>query len=102
MADVELGNSPQSGDGFRRSIVQAMAGMDFEPKLGCKPCALDNTLPFRLCCRGALCGPRVAPGAGMNFNNRSPQPRSRFDLLRIGSDEKRDADSGLVELRHRR
>ena len=38
----------------------------------------------------------------MDFDDRRPKPRRRFDLLRIGGDEQRDADTGLIQLRHHR
>ena len=75
-----------------------MAHVALEAELGAQHRALLQLREFGLL-RGAL---QLAVAAGVQLDHRRPKRHRRFELARIGLDEKRDADAGVAQPRDHR
>ena len=76
--------------------------MDFEAGRARQRAARDDPLPFRFRLGGMAIGHGIAPGAGVNFDHRRAQFGGHLDLPRIGGDEQRHPDAGIVQSRDER
>src|SRR4029079_8442304 len=74
VADIQLGDFAQRRDRLGRLIVEAMAGMNLEPRGAGKRDTLDDALPLRLGLGGMPVDHGIAPAAGMDFDHRRAEP----------------------------
>ena len=72
--------SGSAGDLLRGRVIEAVAGMDFEPGGARQRRARDDALPFGFRLGGMAVDHGVAPGAGMNFDHRRAQFCRHLDL----------------------
>ena len=79
-----------------------MTGVALELQATRRRRRLAQTLELMLGALMFTVGERVAPGAGMDLNDRRANRARRFDLRRFGSDEERHADAGSRQLADRR
>ena len=70
VADIELDDLRQRGDGLSRLVVEAVTNMDLKPQSMSEMCAVLDAPPLGLRVLEAAFGQRVAPGADMDFNCR--------------------------------
>src|SRR5215212_9772870 len=94
MPDVELDDFRQGSDGLSAGVIEPMTGMHLETEGLGQSCALADALPLHIRCRRVAVRQRVAPGAGVNLNDRSAERRRRLDLPLVGSNEQRNPDTG--------
>ena len=76
--------------------------MDFEARRARQRGAGDDALPFGFRLRRVAIDHGIAPGAGVNFDHRRAQLGRHFDLPRVGGDEQRHPDAGIVQSRDER
>src|SRR5690242_21160525 len=74
--------------------------MHLEPEARGELSAVTDELPFGLRLVDATFGERVAPRAGMDFDDRCTQFGGHLDLCRSRADEQRNTDSRVLELAH--
>src|SRR5215471_10866376 len=99
MPDVELDDLGHAGNRLRRQVIEAVAGMDFEPEAVGEGRALADTVEFRRGLVTLMAQDRLAPGAGVNLDHRHAEPGRHFDLSRLRSYEERHPDGGATQLR---
>src|SRR5262245_20082189 len=99
MPDIELDDLRQRRDRLGGREVETMARVHLEPEPPRELRAVADALPFRLRRRHPLVGQRIAPGAGVDLDDRRPDRDRRLDLPRLGGDEQRHADAGVLEPR---
>src|SRR5450631_4128216 len=69
VTDVQFGDPRQSRDRLGGVIVEAMAGMNLEPRGARQRHTLHNALPLRLGLGGMAVDHGVAPATGMDFDH---------------------------------
>ena len=71
--------------------------MDLEAGRARQLGAGDDALPFGFRLGRMAVDHGIAPGAGMDFDHRRAQLRGHLDLPRLGGDEQRHPDAGIVQ-----
>src|SRR5262245_20149170 len=71
--------------------------MNLEPETARELRTVADALPFGLCRRRPIIGNRVAPRAGVDLDHRRADGDRRLDLARLGGDEQRNADAGVLQ-----
>ena len=94
MADVELGELRDGGDGSDIVEGQAVAGVGLDAVLGRQRGAVGDALKLG----GALLALDMGVAAGVELDHRSAEPERRVDLLLARLDEQADADVRGAEL----
>ncbi len=100
MADVELDDPRECRDLPHGVVIKTMPRMTFDAeRRGC----LGRALQAREFSRGANCvalSRGIAPGAGVQLDNRRADRKRGFDRLWFRLDEKRNDDTGTAPIRH--
>ncbi len=93
MADVKLDDLGHGGNETRRLIVEAVAGVAFESERRSLRGGGLDAAEFIIGQGGLAPLARVAPGAGMQLDNRGAEFGAGFQRLLRGLDEHRDPDA---------
>ena len=88
MADVELGQLGDGGDGCDIVEGQAVAGVRLDAVLGGERGGIGNALQFR----GALLAFDMGVAAGVELDHRRAEPQGGVDLPLARFDEQRHAN----------
>jgi hypothetical protein len=94
VADVELDDFRQCRYAPRSFIVKPVAGMAFESELAGVTCRHDDALEFVFGPLRFAMHMRIAPRAGVEFDDRCADRFRRIDRAARGLDEKRNSNSG--------
>src|SRR5690606_9166555 len=97
VADIELGNAIERGNGPDVAVVQAVAGVDPHAVAQAFGHGRAQALQFGF----ALGLAGLGVGAGVQFDDRRANLRRGLDLGDIRVDEQRHPDTGIVQARHR-
>src|SRR5260370_37381447 len=87
MADVELDDLRERGDGARARIVEAVAGVAFEAELARCGGGCAKALEFALGAQRLALSQCVAPGARVQFDDRRARRDRGVERLRPRRDE---------------
>ncbi len=98
MADVELGDLGQRRNLFGGDEIKPVAGVDFEAGAFRQPRAARDPFEFAPGDCGIAGCQRLAPGAGVDFDDGGGEGAGGLDLRRLGRDEQRHPDGAGAQL----
>src|ERR1700728_4372455 len=101
MADVEFNDLAHRSYLLRGGKIEAVAGVNFEARAFGESGPAHDALEFGGAGRAVPGRHGVAPGAGVNLDDRRADCRRRVDLRRLRGDEEGNTDTGLRELADR-
>ena len=100
--DIQLPHLRQGSEVCGGFVVEAMACVDFDARLGGEPGRACEPFEFALGCGGIAGQPRFAILPRVKLHNRRPELNGGVDLPGLGIDEERDPDASIQEAPHHR
>ena len=97
VADIQLDDLGDLGNGKDILVVKTVACMHFEARRPGEPRGVDDAPKLSRLCGPIACGRGAAIGAGVELDRVGADRARGFDLSGIGVDEESDLDAGVAQ-----